>query len=87
MEKVRFASCVRAARLLMILPEPARRAADGEAFLIPPAFLNFSGDFRLAPMNGKNLTRHEIFRGKISQRQTQTNKSDLEERTQPAPKK
>jgi hypothetical protein len=86
MEKMRFASCVQVSRLLMILPEAARRAVDGEAFLIFPALLNFSGDFRPAPMNKINLTRHEIFRGKISQRQTQTNITDLEERTQPAPK-
>jgi hypothetical protein len=32
-----------------------------------------------------NLTRHEIFRGKISLRKNQTNKTDLEERTPTAP--
>jgi len=85
-EKMRFASCARVARLLMILPEAARRAVDGGAFLIP-ALLKFSGDSSPAPMNKINLTRHEIFRGKISQRKAQTNKTDLEERTQPAPKK
>jgi hypothetical protein len=69
LEKMRFASCVRAARLLKILPEVAGR------------------DFVPLPMNKINLTRHEIFRGKISLRKNQTNKTDLEERTQPAPKK
>jgi hypothetical protein len=39
------------------------------------------------PMNKINLTRREIFRGKISLRKNQTKKTDLEERTQPAPKK
>jgi hypothetical protein len=85
MQKMRFASCLRVARLLMILPEAARRAANSEAFLMFHAFRNFSGDSRLAPMNKINLTRQEIFRGKISQRKTQHNKTDLEERTQPAP--
>jgi len=87
LNKLRFASCVRVARLLKILPEAARRAMVGEAFLIFPAGVDFSGDFRPAPMNKIDLTRHEIFRGKISQRKTQNNKTDLEERTQLAPKK
>jgi len=71
-EKMRFASCARVARLLMILPEAARRAVDGGAFLIP-ALLKFSGDSSPAPMNKTNLTRHEIFRGKISLRKNQHN--------------
>jgi hypothetical protein len=87
MEKMRFASCARVARLLKILPEAARRAVDGEAFLIFPAGLYFNGDFRPTPMNKINLTCREIFRGKVSQRKNQPNKTDLEERTQPAPQK
>ena len=87
LEKMRFASCMRVARLLMILPEAARRAVDGEAFLIFPAVRNFSDDFTQATINKMNLTRREIFRGKVSVRKNQQNKTDLEERTQPAPKK
>jgi hypothetical protein len=37
------------------------------------------------PMNKMNLTRREIFRGKVSLWKNQPNKTDLEERTQPAP--
>jgi len=85
MQKMRFASCARVARLLQILPEAARRAVDGEAFLIFPAARNFDGGFTQATMNKTNLTRSEIFRGKISQWKNQPNKTDLEERTQPAP--
>jgi hypothetical protein len=85
LEKMRFASCVRVTRLLQILPEAARRAVDGEAFLILPASLHFNGGFRPSPMNKINLTRHEIFRGKISQRKNQPNQTDLEERTLTAP--
>jgi len=67
MEKMRFASCLRVARLLMILPEAVRRNC------VP------------LPMNKMNLTRREIFRGKVSLWKNQPNKTDLEERTQPAP--
>ncbi|HZF02205.1 MAG TPA: hypothetical protein VE344_09955 [Methylomirabilota bacterium] len=38
-------------------------------------------------MKKMNLTRGEIFRGKISRRQNQPNKTDLEERTPTAPNK
>jgi len=57
---------------------------DGE-FLIFPAGRNF-GCLKQATMNKINLTRHEVFRGKISQRKNQTNQTDLEERTLLAPK-
>jgi hypothetical protein len=67
LQKMRFASCLRVARLLMILPEAARR------------------DCVALPMNKMNLTRREIFRGKVSLRKNQPNKTDLEERTQSAP--
>jgi len=85
MEKMRFESCLRVSRLLMILPEAARRAVDGEAFLIFPAIRNFDGGFTPATTNNANLNRSGIFRGKISQRKNQPNITDLEERTQPAP--
>ena len=69
LEKMSFASCMRVARLLKIMPEVAGR------------------DFVLLPMSKINLTRREIFRGKILRRKNQTKQTDLEERTQPAPKK
>jgi hypothetical protein len=86
MQKMRFASCLRVARLLKILPEAARRAVDGEAlFLNFPVVRNFGDDFAQATMSKINLTRSEIFRGKVSQRKNQPNKTDLEERTLTAP--
>ena len=86
LEKMRFASCVRVARLLMILPEAARRTMDGEVlFSNFPAGRNFGDDFTQATMNKMNLTRHEIFRGKVSLRKNQPNQTDLEERTLTAP--
>jgi hypothetical protein len=85
MQKMRFASCARVTRLLQILPEAARRAVDGEAFLIFPTVGNSVGVFTQATMSKINLTRREIFRGKVSLRKNQQNKTDLEERTQPAP--
>jgi hypothetical protein len=86
LQKMRFASCVRVARLLQILPEAARRAVDGEAlFFNFPAVRNFSGGFTQATAGRINLTRSGIFRGKISQRKNQPNKTDLEERTLQAP--
>jgi hypothetical protein len=85
LEKMRFASCARVARLLKILPEAARRAVGGEAFLIFPADRNNCGGLAQVTMNGINLTRREIFRGKVSARKNQTNKTDLEERTLIAP--
>jgi hypothetical protein len=87
LEKMCFASCARVPRLLKILPEAARRAMTGEEFSAFPAGRNFSDDFTQATMNKLNLTRHEIFRGKISLRKNQTNQPDLEERTHSAPKK
>jgi hypothetical protein len=85
MEKMCFASCVRVARLLKILPEAARRAVDGEVFLTFPVGRVSGDDFTQATMNVNNLTRRGIFRGKISQRKNQPNITDLEERTQFAP--
>jgi len=43
-----------------------------------------AGDESLSQMKKTNLTRREIFRGKISLRKNQHN-NDLEERTRPAP--
>jgi hypothetical protein len=81
----RFVSCVRAAGLLRILPEAAGCAKAGGTFLISPVGFGFSDDFKPALPDAKNLTRCGIFRGKISQPKTQTNKNRLEERTLPAP--
>jgi hypothetical protein len=85
LEKMRFASCVRVARLIKILPEAARRAMYGGVFLTFPAGRNFSAAFSQATMNEINLTRRGIFRGKISPRKTQTKNNRLEERTPLAP--
>ena len=57
---------------------------DGE-FLIFPAGRNFGCGLMPVTMNNMYLTRHEIFRGKFSQRKNQTNQTDLEERTLLAP--
>jgi hypothetical protein len=77
----RFVSCARGAALLKILVAAARRAKAGETFLFFPAGFNFSDGFRPIPMNKKSLTRRGIFRGKISQRKNQNQKTHLEERT------
>jgi tRNA U38,U39,U40 pseudouridine synthase TruA len=51
-------------------------------------FVEIAGDnFVSALIRKMNLTRGEIFRGKISRRQNQLNKTDLEERTPLAPNK
>jgi hypothetical protein len=83
----RFVSCVNGVALLKIAVEVAGRAAVGRIFLIFPAGLDFSGDFPPTPKTKMNLTRREIFRGKILRRKNQNQPTDLEERTQPAPKK
>jgi hypothetical protein len=85
MQKMRFASCARVARLLKIQPEAARRTVDGEVFLNFPVGRVSGDDFTQATMNKNNLTCREIFRGKISQRKNQQIITDLEERTQSAP--
>jgi hypothetical protein len=43
------------------------------------------GNFLSSLMNQMNLTRSEVFRGKISPRKNQTKQTDLEERTRLAP--
>ena len=58
---------------------------DGGVFLTFPAGRNFSAAFPQVTMNKKNLTRREIFRGKILRRKTQTKNNRLEERTPSAP--
>jgi len=47
---------------------------------------HFRDDFT-PPTTGDILTRHEIFRGKVSRRKNQKPKYNLEERTQPRLKK
>jgi hypothetical protein len=86
LNKICFAPCANGVALLKILLAAARRARTGEMLLIFPAGLVFSGDFRPKPVSKMNLTRRGIFRGKVSQRQYQPNQTNLEERTQTAPK-
>jgi hypothetical protein len=81
----RFAPCVRGAGLLKILAQVARRAMDGEGLSDFSAGKSFADDFKPAVNDKNNLMRCGIFRGKIPQRKTQTNKNRLEERTPPAP--
>jgi hypothetical protein len=81
----RFVSCVRGAGLLKKLPVAAGHAPTDGMFLISTFGFGFSDDFKPAFTNTNNLTRCGIFRGKISQRKTQTNKKLLEERTLLAP--
>lgn len=78
----RFAACTAQARLLIFFMAAARRAANDGWF----GSFNFSagGHFRdsFTPLPGKNiLTRHGIFRGKISRRNNQKPKTNLDERT------
>jgi hypothetical protein len=83
----RFVSCARNLSLLKISALVARGVMDGGRLAIFPAGLNFADNFKPAIIIKINLTRREIFRGKISQRKNQIKPTDLEERTQPAPKK
>jgi hypothetical protein len=73
--KSRFAACTAGAALLFFFTEAARRVTAG----------GFSGNFNFStgghfrddfiPLTGQNnLTRHEIFRGKISRRNNQKQK-------------
>jgi hypothetical protein len=77
----RFAPCTSSLRLLITLPEVARRARAGGVF-VSPAGLQFCNACSPLPMNEMNLTRREICRGKILLRKKSTN---LKERTQTAP--
>ena len=81
----RFVSCVRVPGLLRILPEAAGCTKAGGTFLISPVGFGFSDDFKPTLPDANNLTRCGIFRGKVSLWKNQPNKTDLEERTQPAP--
>jgi hypothetical protein len=81
----RFVSCVRGAGLLMISSQVARRAMNGEGLSIFSAGKRFTDDFKPVVTDKNNLTRCEIFRGKVPQRKTQTNINRLEERTLSAP--
>jgi hypothetical protein len=81
----RFASCLRGVGLLKILTQAAGCALAGETLLISPVGFGFSDHFKPASPDTTNLTGGGIFRGKVSQPKTQTNKKRLEERTLPAP--
>jgi hypothetical protein len=80
----RFAACTEGSRLLIFLSEAARRATTGGmswefGF---SASCHFRDDFT-PPMSADSLTRHEIFRGKVSRRKNQNQKQHLDERTHP----
>jgi hypothetical protein len=77
----RFAPCTSGLRLLITLPEVARRARAGGVF-VSPTGVQFCNAFSPSPMNKMNLTRREICRGKILLQKKSTN---LKERTQTAP--
>ena len=77
----RFAPCTSGLRLLITLPQAARRAMAGGVY-VSPAGSEFCDDFSPTPMNKLNLVRREICRGRISLRKKSTH---LEERTQSAP--
>ncbi|MBW8865581.1 MAG: hypothetical protein JF609_11815 [Verrucomicrobia bacterium] len=71
-----IAACTESSRLLNFLSEAARRAATG-GFSWEFGF-SASGHFRddFTPvMAGNVLTRHEIFRGKVSRRNNQNQKT------------
>ena len=81
----RFASCLRGVGLLKILSQAAGCALAGETSLISPVGFGFSDHLQPALPDTTNLTGGGIFRGKVSQPKTQTNKKRLEERTLSAP--
>jgi hypothetical protein len=81
----RFASCVRGTGLLKNSSEVAGRTLAGGVSKISTVSFSFDNDFKSAVVNTNILIRRGIFRGKISWRETQTNKNRLEERTPPAP--
>jgi len=72
-EKPRFAACGNGARLLINLSEAAGRAPASES--VSPVQLSAGGFFNDRLTSGSrrkiNLTRCEIFRGKVPLRQTQ----------------
>jgi hypothetical protein len=80
-----FAPCVRGAGLLMILPVVAGRAPVGGRPAHLAAAKRFADDFKPSVKQKINLTRCEIFRGKVSRRKTRNQNNRLEERTPPAP--
>jgi len=69
--KNRFAACAAGVRLLLFCVQARREYAGGfsRSFSFP-AGGGFRDGFQI-PMPGKNLTRHEIFRGKVSRRKNQ----------------
>jgi hypothetical protein len=73
-----FAACTDGSRLLIFLSEAARRAtAGGLSWEFGfSASCHFRDDFTPL-MNTDNLTRHEIFRGKISRRKNQHKNNHL----------
>ena len=70
--KMRFASLRKQCGTVNHFGRSGETRAAGGSVLILPVGGEFSDDFDPAPMNKNNLTRHEIFRGKISQRNQQS---------------
>jgi hypothetical protein len=69
--KNRFAACTAGARLLIFCVQARRVSAGGFSRCSSfPAGVGFRDGFTI-PMSEKNLTRHEIFRGKVSRRKNQ----------------
>jgi hypothetical protein len=69
--KNRFAACTADSRLLLFCVQARRVSAGGfsRSFNFPAG--GGCRDGFTIPMPGKNLTRHEIFRGKVSRRKNQ----------------
>jgi hypothetical protein len=68
--KNRFAACTASAQLLLFYPQARRVSAGGFSLCFNfPAGDGFRDGFTIpVSEKNKNLTRHEIFRGKVSRR-------------------
>jgi hypothetical protein len=69
----RFVPCVSGAGLLKNLSVVAGRTRADRVARISTVRFSFDDDFTSAVVNRKILTRRGIFRGKVSQRETQNN--------------
>jgi len=81
LNNLRFAPCKKGLRLLITSAAAAGRAGAGAGLVSPDGSRKGDDDGPL-PTKKMNLTRREIYRGKISLRKKSTN---LEERTPLAP--
>jgi len=83
LEKSRFVACEKAARLLKICVRAAGRVPVSKS--VSPAHLSagncFHGESSAgSQINNMNLTRCEIFRGKVPPRQTQKQTTSKQQR-------